>query len=161
MIYLSLCSKGSMCYTSNFSIKWENAPAAYGAFFGGVGKLAHFYFAFGVFPLMLIVRLVQQMPSVHRPCGLPVLRQSAHHPGVRALGRAGACDMLRPSLTANTARRLNMAQALQTVPRTAQQLRTAKAVRFFSCACLTSRSRGRSHSCSPCVGQAGAPYLLS
>ena len=28
-----------------------------------------------------------------------------------------------------------------------------------SLACLTGRSRGRSYSCSPCVGQVGAPYL--
>ena len=41
----------------NLRIKWENAPAAYGAIFGGVGKQAHLVFAFGAFPLMLIVRI--------------------------------------------------------------------------------------------------------
>ena len=53
------CCRGSLAFRSllpNLRIKWESAPAAYGAFFGGVGKRVHFDFAFGAFPLMLVVR---------------------------------------------------------------------------------------------------------
>ena len=43
---------------SNFSLKWDNAPAAYGAFFGFCAYCAQVDFAVGRYPLALVVRLI-------------------------------------------------------------------------------------------------------
>ena len=44
----------------NLVLKWDNAPATYGAFFDGSEVSLKFYFAVGRYPLALVVRLCEK-----------------------------------------------------------------------------------------------------
>ena len=54
-----------LCVKPNFVLKWDNAPANYGAFFDGSEVRLRFYFAVGRYPLALVVRNSNEATQMH------------------------------------------------------------------------------------------------